>query len=295
MYVQPMWIKICGVNDPSAAREIAELRPDAIGLNFYKGTPRRVSREVAAEIAAACPAGVAVIGVFVEPSAEEIRETAAECRLDGIQIHSKGQDDAFVELGDLSPASRGKTAARNPWKIRAFQIGSEGLAPVARYLDGRPAASPIDACLIDAKDESQFGGTGKTAPWDVVRDRVSKSKLAAPHLGGRAAGRECRRGDRHGSAVGRRCGQRRGVRARRQRHTTRRAVYRRGSPGFRTAIEFGTLQERSSMADVHPFRGWKYDLAQVGSLSDVTAPPYDVIGPDQQRGFTSSIPATSSA
>ncbi len=37
------------------------------------------------------------------------------------------------------------------------------------------------------------------------------------------------------------------------------------------------------MADVHPFQGWRYDLGQVGDLSDVTAPPYDVISPDQQR------------
>jgi uncharacterized protein (DUF1015 family) len=37
------------------------------------------------------------------------------------------------------------------------------------------------------------------------------------------------------------------------------------------------------MADVHAFRGWRYDLGQVGSLSEVTAPPYDVISPDQQR------------
>jgi uncharacterized protein (DUF1015 family) len=36
------------------------------------------------------------------------------------------------------------------------------------------------------------------------------------------------------------------------------------------------------MADVHPFRGWRYDLGQVGDLSDVTAPPYDVISPEQQ-------------
>lgn len=36
------------------------------------------------------------------------------------------------------------------------------------------------------------------------------------------------------------------------------------------------------MADVQPFRGWRYDLAQVGSLSDVVAPPYDVIGPQMQ-------------
>lgn len=31
------------------------------------------------------------------------------------------------------------------------------------------------------------------------------------------------------------------------------------------------------MADVSPFRGWRYDVAQVGDLSDVTCPPYDVI------------------
>jgi len=37
------------------------------------------------------------------------------------------------------------------------------------------------------------------------------------------------------------------------------------------------------MAEVQPFRGWRYDLAQVGSLSDVVAPPYDVIGPAQQQ------------
>ncbi len=31
------------------------------------------------------------------------------------------------------------------------------------------------------------------------------------------------------------------------------------------------------MAEVHPFRGLRYDVAQVGDLSDVTCPPYDVI------------------
>ncbi len=37
------------------------------------------------------------------------------------------------------------------------------------------------------------------------------------------------------------------------------------------------------MAEVHPFRGWRYDISQVGSLSDVTAPPYDVINAEQQK------------
>ncbi len=31
------------------------------------------------------------------------------------------------------------------------------------------------------------------------------------------------------------------------------------------------------MVDVNPLRGWRYDLAQVGDLSDVVCPPYDVI------------------
>src|SRR5262245_42550158 len=31
------------------------------------------------------------------------------------------------------------------------------------------------------------------------------------------------------------------------------------------------------MAEIHAFRGWRYNLAKVGELSSVVAPPYDVI------------------
>lgn len=44
------------------------------------------------------------------------------------------------------------------------------------------------------------------------------------------------------------------------------------------------------MADIQPFRGWRYDLAQVGDLSDVTAPPYDVIDAEQQTQFYKQHP-----
>ncbi len=37
------------------------------------------------------------------------------------------------------------------------------------------------------------------------------------------------------------------------------------------------------MPQIRPFRGIRYDLAHVGSLSDVVAPPYDVIDPDLQE------------
>ena len=36
------------------------------------------------------------------------------------------------------------------------------------------------------------------------------------------------------------------------------------------------------MPNIQPFEGLRYNLAQVGNLSDVIAPPYDVISPQQQ-------------
>ncbi len=45
------------------------------------------------------------------------------------------------------------------------------------------------------------------------------------------------------------------------------------------------------MAGVHAFRGIRYDLGHVGELSNVVAPPYDVIGPDQQDELYKRHPA----
>jgi len=39
------------------------------------------------------------------------------------------------------------------------------------------------------------------------------------------------------------------------------------------------------MVDVHALRGWRYDISQVGSLAEVTAPPYDVIGGEEQKAL----------
>ena len=49
------------------------------------------------------------------------------------------------------------------------------------------------------------------------------------------------------------------------------------------------------MPTIQPFRGLRYDLGHVGSLSDVIAPPYDVISPEFQDELYKQHPATSSA
>ena len=37
------------------------------------------------------------------------------------------------------------------------------------------------------------------------------------------------------------------------------------------------------MTEIQPFRGCRSDISQVGDLSDVVAPPYDVINADEQQ------------
>lgn len=44
------------------------------------------------------------------------------------------------------------------------------------------------------------------------------------------------------------------------------------------------------MADIRAFRAYRYDLGTVGALSDVVAPPYDVIDPSLQRKLYDTSP-----
>jgi uncharacterized protein (DUF1015 family) len=44
------------------------------------------------------------------------------------------------------------------------------------------------------------------------------------------------------------------------------------------------------MAEIRPFRAYRYDLGRVGALSDVIAPPYDVIDPTLQQALYDRSP-----
>src|SRR5256885_2288644 len=44
------------------------------------------------------------------------------------------------------------------------------------------------------------------------------------------------------------------------------------------------------MADIRGFRAFRYDLGQVGPLSDVVAPPYDVIDASLQQALYARSP-----
>jgi phosphoribosylanthranilate isomerase len=149
-------VKICGITNPSDVQQACEAGADAIGLNFFSGSPRCVSSEQAAVIARAVPPGVLKVGVFVNAPAAEILATAAQVPLDVVQLHG---DEPASFLTELSPLRI----------LKVFRCGSAGLGPVIDFLaDCKQFGQLPKAVLIDAAAPGQFGGSGQTVDWSTL-------------------------------------------------------------------------------------------------------------------------------
>jgi phosphoribosylanthranilate isomerase len=154
-------VKICGVTDAAAAVLSAELGAAWLGLNFWPGSPRCLDLEQARAIAAAVRAAaprVALVGVFVNPTAGAVAETAAAVGLDLLQFS-----------GDEPPAA---VRAFAPRAIKALRSHDETAAA---------AYAGCWALLLDAPTPA-WGGTGRE--WDYA---AAAEFLAAGD--GRSAGR----------------------------------------------------------------------------------------------------------
>jgi phosphoribosylanthranilate isomerase len=136
-------VKICGVTSVEDALMAVAAGADAIGLNFHPPSPRCVDVEVAAAIAAALPAHVWRVGVFVDRPRDAVRSIAARVGLDVLQFH--GSED--VEL------CRGWSCTT----IKAMRVrDATTLASAASY--------PVDFILADAYVDDLPGGTGARVP-----------------------------------------------------------------------------------------------------------------------------------
>jgi phosphoribosylanthranilate isomerase len=130
-------VKICGVTDPASAVASVEMGAEYLGLNFCPRSPRHLAdpglaREIAAAARAAAP-GVALVGVFVNPSAGEV--AAAEGAAGGL--------DLVQFSGDEPPAAVRAFAAR---AIKALRL-APAHAPAAPCAPSAAsaAAGPVSA------------------------------------------------------------------------------------------------------------------------------------------------------
>lgn len=82
-------VKICGVRDAAAFDAAAEAGADWIGFNFFPRSPRFVAVPEAARLAARRgKGGPALVGLFVEPTDEDIARVLAEVPLDILQLYA---------------------------------------------------------------------------------------------------------------------------------------------------------------------------------------------------------------
>ena len=155
-----MWIKICGMRTPDAARVAAAAGADAIGLNFFADSPRAVNPALASEIVRSVPESVTPVGVFVNHGVGTIIATVRQCGLRAVQLHGDEPPALLAELRRTLPDVQ---------IIRAWRLGAEGLDPLAAWLDAARAHNGVpDAILIDARVAGHYGGTGRTAPWGTL-------------------------------------------------------------------------------------------------------------------------------
>jgi phosphoribosylanthranilate isomerase len=163
-----MWVKICGIRDVDTAEHVVSYEPDAIGLNFFTKSPRCVERSVAAVISSSLPASIESVGLFVNHELNDVLDTAEQCGLTMIQLHGDESPEFLAELKNCSDDVR---------ILRAFRVDDRGFADVADYLaECRNLDVCLAGCLIDSHVDGEYGGTGYTAPWDLLADQYDADR-----------------------------------------------------------------------------------------------------------------------
>lgn len=150
----PTRIKICGFTRLEEAQAAIELGVDAIGLNFWAGSKRRCSLEVARAIAVLARGRARAVGVFVDASERDIRWTLEETGVEWVQLH-----------GDEPPELL-RTLLPNAYRA-VREAGELGLE--------RIAAAPGVEVLLDASVPGQMGGTGVRADWQLA-ERAARTR-----------------------------------------------------------------------------------------------------------------------
>jgi phosphoribosylanthranilate isomerase len=145
-----MKVKVCGIMSYEDAVLVLDQGADALGFNFYPPSPRYIDPAAARSIIRRIPTFTTTVGLFVNVA--EHRRLADMARLAGVQ--------ALQLHGDESPEyCRGLS----DWPIiKVLRIAKSA---VRENLEDYP----VQAFLLDVKDDLLFGGTGKTFDWSLAQ------------------------------------------------------------------------------------------------------------------------------
>ncbi|MHB8166336.1 MAG: phosphoribosylanthranilate isomerase [Sulfuricella sp.] len=142
-------IKICGITRSEDALVCAQAGVDAIGMVFYPPSPRHVVAAQAAAIARALPPFVTTVGLFVNPTVEQVEAVLSEVHLDVLQFHGDEPPEFCAGFGV-------------PY-LKAIRVkaGVDLVQCAIRYQEAQ-------GLLLDAYVEGTPGGTGQAFDWELI-------------------------------------------------------------------------------------------------------------------------------
>lgn len=152
---RPVRIKICGITRPEDLADAVAAGANAVGLNFYPPSPRYLAPDRVRQFLAELPPFVEPVAVFVGGLiSERQHELKPFSRIRTFQIH--GAEPEIVSASHLY--------------IPAFAVrDATDLSTIHDYLSRcREARTFPAAILIDGHAAGLAGGTGHTAPWDLL-------------------------------------------------------------------------------------------------------------------------------
>jgi phosphoribosylanthranilate isomerase len=152
-----MRVKFCGITNLDDAAEAVLLGAWAVGLIHFDGSPRCVEPAAAAEITAAFRRKCEVVGVFVNPTLEEVDRATENADLTMVQLNGAEGASFCAEV-----------ARRTGLKvIKAIHVSS------AADVHGAEAYR-TDFHLFDRRGKGLWGGTGKSFDWELLRGHRSE-------------------------------------------------------------------------------------------------------------------------
>ncbi len=145
-------IKFCGITSVDDAHAAVSAGAWAIGTILWPRSPRACSLTTAAAIAAAVKRKAEIVGVFVNPTLDEVAFAADAAGLTMIQLH-----------GDEGPVFCAEVARRTGCKvIKAARVAGRSDVQAVR-------AFKTDYHLLDSRVPGHFGGTGEVFDWELLR------------------------------------------------------------------------------------------------------------------------------
>ena len=169
-----MRIKICGITRPGDAEQALALGADTVGCVFHAASARHVTAEIAQDIRAALGDAGTLVGLFVDPTVDQVQAVLDRVDLDVLQFH-----------GEESPAF-----------CEQFQRPYLKAVAMSAYVDLSALNTAYESArglLLDSAHEGQFGGTGQRFDWDWIDAGLEKRLMLAGGLNEDNVGEAIRR------------------------------------------------------------------------------------------------------